>query len=206
MRPGDAGRCDRCLHSSGLLSSDYRLPLKLLSCLHPHHLYLLPGPSQDYRCGTHQPGRLLLGGQLWASPLTYAVSPQVLLCLPRRGAGPQASHQHQEVSGFDLAPLLLVIQGETLLVLWGPPRRENQQPAFARAQCLRPRPFSPFPFLLYSLSSSPPRVARSANKNLNFKFFLNETEFWIKNEYIFSLSMSKSLHGIYLYKKYLLFT
>ena len=42
-------------------------------------------------------------------PLTYPVSLQVPPHLPRRWSGPQAPHHCQEVRGFDLPPLLLVI-------------------------------------------------------------------------------------------------
>ena len=146
----------------------------------------------------HPQPRLLLPWQLARpSPLTYPVSLQVPLHLPRRRAGPQAPHHHQEVSGFNLPPLLLVVQGEAFLVLCQSPEGRIRTPLSPSTLLLRPLPlFLPLPFLLPApLSSSPPRVARQQRKVQGCQ---GKPNFRHCKKCIHCSSRSQVLHGIYL--------
>lgn len=134
----------------------------------------------------HPQPRLLLPWQLsWPSQLTYPVSLQVPLHLPRRRAGPQAPHHHQEVSGFHLPPLLLVVQGEAFLVLCQSPERRIRSRLSPSTPPLCPLPLIlPFPSLLPApLSSFPPRVARHS-KEKDRAARVNRTSDILKNVFI----------------------
>lgn len=64
-----------------------------------------------------------------ASWLTDFVQLQVPGHLSGGGAGPQAAHDRDEVTGLDLAFVLLVIEGKAFLELWSGKRKKLFHPS-----------------------------------------------------------------------------